>query len=107
MFARRSVQLKPNKFAEFTKTFEKDILPLLRRQQGCEDEIALAAPDGIEVLAISLWDTRNHAETYGGEVYKEELKLLGRMIGSSSGSQNYRSSVSDSRRFPGRIIAFA
>jgi|SRR5690348_3312834 heme-degrading monooxygenase HmoA len=81
MFARRlSVQLKPNKFAEFTKTFEKDVLPLLRRQEGFQDEITFAAPDGIEVLAISLWDTRKHAETYNGSVYKDVLKILGSMI---------------------------
>ena len=76
MFARRlSVQLKPNRFAEFTKTFEKDVLPLLRRQEGFKDEITFAAPDGIEVLAISLWDTRKHAETYDGSVYKDVLKI--------------------------------
>ena len=81
MFARRlSVRLKPYKFAEFTKTFEKDVLPLLRRQEGFQDEITFVAPDGIEVLAISLWDTGKHAEIYNGSAYKDVLKMLGSMI---------------------------
>jgi hypothetical protein len=81
MFARRlSVQLKPNKFAEFTKTLEKDIIPLLRRQEGFKDEITFAAPDGIEVLAISLWDTRANAAMYDASIYKDVLRMLGTMI---------------------------
>jgi hypothetical protein len=81
MFARRlSVQLKPNKFAEFTKTLEQDIIPLLRRQEGFKDEITFAAADGIEVLAISLWDSATSAEKYDGSVYKDVLKLVGSMI---------------------------
>jgi hypothetical protein len=78
MFARRlSVELKPNKFAEFIKTFEKDIIPLLREQEGFKDEITFAASDGIKVLAISLWDTRANAEAYGATVYKDVLRMLG------------------------------
>ena len=81
MFARRlSVQLKPNKFAEFIKTFEKDIIPLLREQEGFKDEITFAAPDGIELLAISLWDTRANAEIYDGSAYKDALRMLGSMV---------------------------
>ena len=81
MFARRlSVQLKPNKFAEFTKTLEQDIIPLLRRQEGFKDEITFAAADGIEVLAISLWDSARNAEKYDGSTYKDVLTLLGSMV---------------------------
>lgn len=81
MFARRlSVQLKPNKLAEFIKTFEKDIIPLLREQEGFKDEITFAAPDGIEVLAISLWDTRANAEIYDASAYKDALRMLGSMV---------------------------
>jgi hypothetical protein len=81
MYARRLVvQLKRNKFAEFIKSYEKDIIPLLRKQRGFEDEITFAAPDGIEVLAISLWNTRANADTFDAGVYKDVLKMLGTMI---------------------------
>ena len=47
MFARRvSMQLKPNSVAEFTQRIEKDILPLLRKQNGFRDEITFVAPGG-------------------------------------------------------------
>jgi hypothetical protein len=81
MFARRvSVQLKPRAFAEFTKTLEKDIMPLLRKQQGFKDEITFTAPDGIEVLAISLWDTEKNAVAYDGSAYHDVLNLLRNVI---------------------------
>lgn len=81
MFARRiSVQLKPNTLAEFTKTVENDIVPLLRKQPGFQDEITFALPEGNKVLAISLWDTQKNAENYDGSVYKDVLKLLGTVI---------------------------
>jgi len=47
MFARRiSIHLKPNTLAEFTKTVENDIVPLLRKQPGFQDEITLRASRG-------------------------------------------------------------
>lgn len=81
MFARRlAVQLKANKVDEFTKILEKDIIPLLRKQQGFKDEMTFAAPDGIELLAISLWDTEKNAQAYDGSAYKDVLKLLGSVV---------------------------
>ena len=48
MFARHvSMHLKPNTRAEFTQTLEKEIIPLLRKQKGFQDEITLVAPGGI------------------------------------------------------------
>ena len=77
MFARTlSVQLQPNKFAEFTKTVETNILPLLRKQQGFKDELVLATPESMNVLAISLWDTEKNAATYDVGSYKDVLKIL-------------------------------
>ena len=44
MFARSvSFQLKPGRAAEFTKAFETDIIPVLRKQKGFQDEITLIA----------------------------------------------------------------
>ena len=45
MFARRVyMHLKPNSAAEFTQRLEKDILPLLRKQKGFQDEITFRWP---------------------------------------------------------------
>jgi len=56
MFARRVyIHLKPNSVAEFTQRLEKDILPLLRKQKGFQDEISFVGQGGKEAFAISLW----------------------------------------------------
>jgi hypothetical protein len=45
MFARSiAIPLKPNSVAEFTQTIEKEPLPLLREQQGFQDEITFVVP---------------------------------------------------------------
>lgn len=81
MFALRVYfHLKPNTLAEFTKTVENDIVPLLRKQPGFQDEISFTLPEGDKVLAISLWDTQKNAENYDSGVYKDVLKLLGTVI---------------------------
>src|SRR2546427_218488 len=47
MYARRvSLQLKPNSAAEFTQRLETEIIPMLRKQKGFQDEITFVAPDG-------------------------------------------------------------
>jgi hypothetical protein len=56
MFARRVyMHLKPNSVAEFTQRLEKDILPMLRKQKGFQDEITFVGQGGTEAFAISLW----------------------------------------------------
>lgn len=81
MFARNlAIQLKPNTQAEFTRTFENDVLPLLRKQKGFQDEIAFSIPGGLDLISISLWDNKENAETYNTAVYPEVLKMLGKVI---------------------------
>ena len=81
MYARKlSIHLKPNTLTEFTKTVENDIVPLLRKQPGFQDEITFAVPEGNNVLAISLWDTQKNAENYDRGVYQDVLKMLGTVI---------------------------
>jgi heme-degrading monooxygenase HmoA len=77
MFARNvSIKLKPNTLTDFNQTFEKEVVPMLRKQAGFRDEIALASDDGIQVTAISLWDSKERAETYNSASYPTVLKSL-------------------------------
>jgi heme-degrading monooxygenase HmoA len=82
MFARHvSMHLKPNTRAEFTQTLEKEIIPLLRKQKGFQDEIAfVAAEGGTLVIAISLWDKKEDAQAYERAAYPEVLKTLSKVI---------------------------
>ena len=81
MFARNvSIHLKSNMLSDYTRTFEKDVLPLLRKQNGFKDEITFAGPGGVDVTAISLWENKTDAETYNTNTYPEVLKTIGRFI---------------------------
>jgi hypothetical protein len=81
MYARNvSFRLKSNMLADYTRTFDKDILPLLRKQNGFKDEITFAGPNGIDVTAISLWDDKADAEKYNTNSYPEVLKTMARFI---------------------------
>ena len=81
MFARNvSFHLKSNMLSDYTRTFDKDILPLLRKQNGFKDEITFSGPGGIDVTAISLWDNKASSETYNTTTYPEVLKTLAKVI---------------------------
>ena len=80
MYARNvTLHLKANQAAEFTRTLEKDVLPMLRKQTGFKDEIAFLAPDGNEAVAISLWEKKENAEAYGRDTYPAVLQSLERV----------------------------
>jgi hypothetical protein len=81
MYARNvSFHLKSNMLDDYTRTFDKDILPLLRKQNGFKDEITFSGPGGVDVNAISLWDNKASADTYNTNSYPEVLKTMARFI---------------------------
>jgi hypothetical protein len=81
MFVRNvSIRLKPNTLSEFTRIFEKEVIPMLRKQSGFRDEIAFAVPGELDVVAISLWDTKEYAEAYKTAGYPEVLKILDKVL---------------------------
>jgi heme-degrading monooxygenase HmoA len=90
MFARSvTVQLKPNSVAEFNRTMEKDILPLLQRQKGFQSEITLVASNGSEAIGISLWDQKQDAEAYQRTPYGQVQQLLSKVIEGNPQVQTY------------------
>jgi len=64
------MQINKNWAPEFPKVIEKEVLPLLRRQKGFLDELILVSPNKTEVVAISLWETKEFAEIYNREFYQ-------------------------------------
>ena len=81
MFARNiSIHLKSNMLSDYTRAFDKDVLPLLRKQVGFKDEITFAGPGGVDVTTISLWENKNAADTYNTNTYPTVLKTLARFI---------------------------
>src|ERR1700730_12961657 len=81
MFARHvSLCLKPNTRGDFTRIFDKEVIPMLRRQNGFRDEIIFALPGGPNVGAISLWDTKEQAEAYKTAGCPAVLKILHKVL---------------------------
>ncbi len=69
-----------NMAAEFARTLENEVLPLLRKQKGFKGEITLSNPASMERISISLWDNRSNAEAYDASVYPQVLKILSKII---------------------------
>jgi len=81
MFARRvSMQLKPNTTTELTEKLEKEVIPMLRKQKGFQDEISFVATGGAKAFGISLWDRSESAETYSRETYPQVVKILSKFV---------------------------
>lgn len=81
MYARNvTMHLKNDSAPEFTRTFEADVLPLLRKQNGFKDEITFLAPNGQDAIAISLWDRKENAEQYSRETYPAVLQSLSKVV---------------------------
>ena len=81
MFARNvSVHLKPNTLNDFKQTFEKEVIPMLRKQAGFRDEITLAGDNDAYVTAISLWESKEQAEAYNSSTYPTVLKTLDKFL---------------------------
>ncbi len=90
MFARSvTIRLKPNSVAEFNRTIEKEVLPLLQKQKGFRDEISLVASNGSEVVGISLWDKKEDAEAYNRATYPEVQKLVAKVSEGTPQVQTY------------------
>ncbi len=95
MFARNvSMHLKPNAVAEFTRTLDQEIIPLLRKQKGFQDEITFVVPSGTEALGISLWDLKENADTYNRQTYPEVLRALAKVVEGTPQIQTYEVSNS-------------
>ncbi|HEY3155356.1 MAG TPA: hypothetical protein VGK76_01850 [Candidatus Eisenbacteria bacterium] len=81
MFARRvSMELKPNSSLELTQKLETEVIPMLRKQKGFQDEITFVATGGAKAFGISLWDKSENADTYNRETYPEVVKLLAKFV---------------------------
>ena len=105
MFARNvSIRLKPNSVPEFTRTVENDVLPLLRKQKGFQDEITLVVPGGVEAIAISLWDQKDNAESYERGTYPQVLTALAKVTEGTPQVRTYEISNSTFHKIATRAV---
>jgi hypothetical protein len=106
MFARSvSMRLKAGGIAEFTRTINDKVLPLLRKHKGFMDEIVLAVPYGTEAVGISLWDRKESAEAYNRDTYPEVQKALAKVIEGTPAVKTYEVTNSTFHKIASRAAA--
>jgi hypothetical protein len=105
MFARNvTFRLKPNSVTEFTQTIEKQIIPMLRKQRGFQDEITFVIPGGTEAVGISLWDQKESAEAYNRGSYPEVLSALAKVVEGTPRVQTYEVSNSTFHKISAAVV---
>ncbi len=106
MFARNvSLRLKPKSVAEFTRIVENEIIPLLWKQKGFQDEITFVTKGGSEAIGISLWEEKENAEAYNRGTYPEVQKLLAKVVEGTPQLHTYEVSNSTFHKIAARVAA--
>ena len=106
MFARSvSFHLKPGRAGEFTRLLDQDVIPVLRKQKGFQDEIALVSPGGADAVGISVWSLKEDAETYARGAYPGVLKALEHVVEGTPQVQTYEVSNSTFHKIAARASA--
>ena len=85
----RNVQfaIKPGQSQTFTNVMEKEILPMMKKQDGFRGQLALVNED--RAVGISCWDSEQHAETYRTNVYPKVLESLKTVIDGTPSVENF------------------
>ena len=97
--------ISPGRAAEFTQLIDKDVIPVLRKQKGFQDEIAFVAQGGAEAVGISMWDLKENAETYGRGAYAGVLKTLEQVVEGTPRVKTYEVSNSTFHKIAARATA--
>jgi hypothetical protein len=81
MFGRQvTLKLKANSATELTRLIGNEIIPMLRKQKGFRDETTFIAPERLEAVVNSFWDTKEDAEAYNRAEYPDVLKTLSSVL---------------------------
>ena len=106
MYARKvTMHLRPNSAAEFTRRLDTDVIPLLRKQKGFQDEITFVTTGGKDAFGISLWDRTEDAEAYSRGTYPEVAKLLATIVEGTPQVETYEVANSTFHRIPDAVTA--
>ena len=84
-----SMRVKPDRRSEFSRVIENDVLPILRKQKGFQDEVTFLATNGTDAIGISLWDNKESAEAYHRVAYPDVMKALEKVLEGTPQVQTY------------------
>jgi hypothetical protein len=74
------MSLKPNGISKFSLLMKEEIIPMLHKQNGFQDELTFIAPSEDGVSGIRLCDKASNAEAYNRDKYPAVLKKLTTLI---------------------------
>ena len=100
-----TLSLKANSVADFMTTVEREILPLLRKQKGFQDEITFLAPGARLAVGISFWDKQENAEAYSRAAYPEVLKSLAKVLDGTPQVENWEVLNSTTHKIAAAVAA--
>jgi len=87
---------KPGKSEELSSVINEKALPILEKQAGFMDEILLvsdAEPD--HVLELGFWKTREDAERYHREQYKNVAETIRHLVATEPSIRTFKLHTSD------------
>jgi heme-degrading monooxygenase HmoA len=104
----RAVELtsKPGKANELSNTINENVLPILRKQNGFVDEMILnsdAEPN--KVLALSFWNTKEDAERYHREQYKNVHESVRHLLQADPNIRTFDVHTSTGQKIPAERAA--
>jgi len=78
MIARHiEINLKPDRYNEFKTLYENEILPIMQRQTGFLDELALVGEGKTERhMVVTLWKTKTDVENYNKREFPKILEMV-------------------------------
>ena len=68
--------------------------PYFASRTGFKDEITLSNPGSLDVMAISLWESKANAEAYNTNTYPEVLRKFARIIDGTPKVQTFEAVTS-------------
>lgn len=106
MYARQvTMYLRPGSLTDFSHTIESKLLPLLRKQKGFKDQITFVNPAGKDAIAVSLWDSKESAETFNRTTEVDVTKLLSKLVEGTPRVKSYEVSNSTFHKIAAKLEA--
>lgn len=89
------IHTKTGKARDLSTTLNEKVIPLLKKQPGFVDEITLVSSDNPDqMLALSFWETEQHAQSYNKEQFPTINKLVTPFLQSDPTIETYNVDVS-------------
>ena len=59
-----SLKVEPEKLADFKRIYDTEITPILRKVSGCRYAFFVQSAKEDEVISVTIWDSKDHADVY-------------------------------------------